>query len=911
MPYFLHQWGSGAKKGERMKKATAPGRAFTVERLKKSRSADCALLLALLLVSCVIMFHDYLFGDQLMIFNDIGSDTWQQYIMNYTSIVNHLRDGSFSLWDFSNGLGVNMFNFNLFDPFLMLLYGIGAVLGPAHMLIYINVIQVMKILAAGLAFYWFLSQFTFSRQAKLAASYVYGLNGFLLVWGQHYQFGTAVVYLPLLLLFCEKLIQGKKGRKLLPVMVFLCGIYSVYFTYMCLAAAGLYLLFRILMIEGLRTKKRVLLFLSGCGQMLLGLGMSLVIFLPMAAVLLNVSSRLDGEGTGFIEWLRNCFTPYSGKFYLSMLKRMFSSNLQNGFGLAKGPQDYVMNYYEDPVLFCSALAVFFNVQFLVILRKADMKKRAKRVLYLVSLLILLAAAFPVGGTVFNYFTKPTQRYTFVLMPAILLVMAWMWDYLRKGGRLNLILLAAVAALMGWAYWEGWQQAGFTEYKRNILILAAAGIVTVLCLLALTLLKSPRQRKVIMGVLGAALAVNMISEGAVNYQARVTMKKTDTPVEAMASESEKYEADRRSEDLETRYRAEMEKPQDFFREMYRTDLQDALNYLEENDGEFYRVEKDYISGTVAMDSSAQGYRGISTYNSVMNGYVKDFVETCVPELFFADENHYTFWNHVEDNRLAAFLGIRYILSGDGEPDGTSWKLLDKVGSLYIHENVLEAETAHFYTAAISEDSLRELCTEETRDQLLEGAIALEDGEEIESMEEFEKLTADSGGGEEAGSASESEEATGKSVNEEGAGSTSGSEEPEGKAGAGEAGNAAEDPSGEEASAASYAVLDAPEKDSRITGTVHAETEGYVLFMIPYEDGWSLAIDGEETELLRGDIGFLACEVPEGDHTLELTFQAPGLKEGAVGSAVCWALFAAWCAAPLWRKRRNSGVSEAGV
>ena len=66
------------------------------------------------------MFQDYLLGDQLMIFNDIGSDTWQQYIMNYTAIVNDIRDGSFSLWDFSNGLGVNLFNFNLFDPFLML-----------------------------------------------------------------------------------------------------------------------------------------------------------------------------------------------------------------------------------------------------------------------------------------------------------------------------------------------------------------------------------------------------------------------------------------------------------------------------------------------------------------------------------------------------------------------------------------------------------------------------------------------------------------------------------------------------------------------------------------------------------------------------------------------------------------------
>ena len=101
-----------------------------------------------------------------MIFNDIGSDTWQQYIMNYTSIVNHLRNGNFSLWDFNNGLGINQFNFNLFDPFLMLLYGAGVVLGPAHMLLYINVIQVLKILAAGAAFYWLLSQFSFSAQAK-------------------------------------------------------------------------------------------------------------------------------------------------------------------------------------------------------------------------------------------------------------------------------------------------------------------------------------------------------------------------------------------------------------------------------------------------------------------------------------------------------------------------------------------------------------------------------------------------------------------------------------------------------------------------------------------------------------------------------------------------------------------------
>ena len=800
--------------------------------------ALCFLFL-LLSASCSFIFRDYLYGNDLMIFNDIGSDTWQQYIMNYTSIVNHLRDGSFSLWDFNNGLGINQFNFNLFDPFLMLLYGVGVVLGPAHMLLYINVIQILKIMVAAFAFYWFLSQFSFSVPSKMITSYAYALNGFLLVWGQHYQFGTVVIYFPLMLLFCEKFIQKKKGKALFPVMVFLCGIYSVYFTYMCLAATGLYLLFRILMLDGLTWKERIQRFLLGCAEMIMGVGMSLVVFLPMAEVLLNVSSRLESDGTGLLDFLRQCFTPYSRKFYLSMLKRMFSSNLQNGYGLAKGPQQYVMNYYEDPVLFCSTLAVFLNVQFLAVLRKADMTKRAKRVLYGVAALILVGTALPVGGTVFNYFTLPTQRYTFVLMTVFLLLMAWMWDYMRKGGKLNLVLILAVTALMGWAYWCGYEQAGFQEYRTNILILTVTGILTAVCLTLLCFLKDTQIRNVILGVMGVVLVVNVVSEGGTNYQNRVTMKKTDVPAEVMVQETQRYEEMRTSDDKEIKYRAEIEKPQDFFREMYRVDLADCLNYLKENDPTFYRVEKDYISGTVSMDSSGQGYRGISTYNSVMNGNVKEFVETCYPELFFADHNHYTFWNNVDDNWLAAFLGVKYILSGNGEPDETKYKLLDQVGSLYIHENVLDAQTAHFYTQDISEESLKELCTEENREELLGEAIALEDGTEIGDASEIQTL--------------KSEEQ-------------------------------------ETAEQNSSVTLDAPQKDSVVTGSVHAEADGYALFMIPYEKGWSLTIDGEKAELFRGDIGFLACEVPEGDHTILLTFEAPGLKAGTIGSVLFWILFA---------------------
>ena len=105
---------------------------------------------------------------------------------------------------------------------------------------------------------------------------------------------------------------------------------------------------------------------------------------------------------------------------------------------------------------------------------------------------------------------------------------------------------------------------------------------------------------------------------------------------------------------------------------------------------------------------------------------------------------------------------------------------------------------------SEESLKELCTEENREELLGEAIALEDGTEIGDASEIQTL--------------KSEEQ-------------------------------------ETAEQNSSVTLDAPQKDSVVTGSVHAEADGYALFMIPYEKGWSLTIDGEKAELLRGDIGFL--------------------------------------------------------
>lgn len=788
------------------------------------------LLLAALFVSCMLIFRKYIFGDRFYVFNDIGSDTWQLYTMQFTSIVNHLRAGNFALWDFTNGFGVNQFNLNLFDPSLMLLFGLGYLFGPQKMLSYLVWIEILKILLAGWVFYWYLSCFSLGKRPKFAASYAYGLSGYLLVWGQHYQFGMVVIYFPLMLLFCEKFLAGKKSKGWFPAAIFLSAIYSSYFTYMSLAGLGLYLLVRVWMEDGWTFRKRLAKFFGGCGCILLGLGMGMVIFLPMASALMNVSSRV---GEGSVNWLKDGLTPYSLAYYKSLLLRLFSSNLQTTYRIVPGAWDLVWNYYEDPVLFCSGAAVMLDAQFLAVYYKTNVSRRKKAAVYTAAAGMALCLLLPLGGSIFNGFNVPSSRFTFVVIPFMLVAMAWMWEYVEKEGKVNLILLGAVCAWMLLVYYKGMRQSIFMTYKRNALLLAGAGMMTAFCLCARRFCKGEKLRMYAMYGVLLFLAFSMISEGNTCVEERYCLLKEDTSLEEMAAAQENYEREQNSGDALRVVRSLDTKPQEYFRKLYSDDIQDALAFLKEKDLEFFRVEKDFSSGTESMDALAQGYYGVTSYNSTQNKNIKEFVDTCFPQMYHLDINHYNFTGNIQNNEMAAFLGIRYVLSKDGNLDSDRYTKIGQFGEIYVYENVLPSDMGRFYENIISEDSLKELVNEENCGELLLQAAALEGGQTIASLDELN-------------------------------GKKEGQEESE-------------------------VTLYAPVKDSEITGTITAAQDGCALFMIPYEDGWSITIDGKETDLVRGNLGFCACMVEKGTHEIVLTFRAPGLKTGAILSILFWCVY----------------------
>ena len=78
------------------------------------------LLMCIFVTAMAAYFH-YTLKGSLFVLQDIGSDTKELYLPQYTSIVNHLRAHDLSFYDLTYGTGTSMYSLNLFHPVLMLL----------------------------------------------------------------------------------------------------------------------------------------------------------------------------------------------------------------------------------------------------------------------------------------------------------------------------------------------------------------------------------------------------------------------------------------------------------------------------------------------------------------------------------------------------------------------------------------------------------------------------------------------------------------------------------------------------------------------------------------------------------------------------------------------------------------------
>jgi uncharacterized membrane protein YfhO len=76
---------------------------------------------------------------------------------------------------------------------------------------------------------------------------------------------------------------------------------------------------------------------------------------------------------------------------------------------------------------------------------------------------------------------------------------------------------------------------------------------------------------------------------------------------------------------------------------------------------------------------------------------------------------------------------------------------------------------------------------------------------------------------------------------------------------------------------------------VSAEVSLQENKLICFSIPYSEGWKAYVDGKKAELLNCNIQYMGVELSTGNHTIELKYSTPLLKEGAMISVLGMTVF----------------------
>ena len=68
------------------------------------------------------------------------------------------------------------------------------------------------------------------------------------------------------------------------------------------------------------------------------------------------------------------------------------------------------------------------------------------------------------------------------------------------------------------------------------------------------------------------------------------------------------------------------------------------------------------------------------------------------------------------------------------------------------------------------------------------------------------------------------------------------------------------------------------NNEINGKISLSDTKALVLSIPYSEGWTAYVDGEETELKEANTMYMALELPKGDHEIHLVYWTPYLRTG---------------------------------
>ena len=83
----------------------------------------------------------------------------------------------------------------------------------------------------------------------------------------------------------------------------------------------------------------------------------------------------------------------------------------------------------------------------------------------------------------------------------------------------------------------------------------------------------------------------------------------------------------------------------------------------------------------------------------------------------------------------------------------------------------------------------------------------------------------------------------------------------------------------------------------------EKENLVFFSVPYDDGFTAYVNGQETDILQVDEGLMAVLCPAGENSINFVYQPDGIRLSRPLTLGGIAVWLAYTACFVWRRRRT--------
>lgn len=93
-----------------------------------------------------------------------------------------------------------------------------------------------------------------------------------------------------------------------------------------------------------------------------------------------------------------------------------------------------------------------------------------------------------------------------------------------------------------------------------------------------------------------------------------------------------------------------------------------------------------------------------------------------------------------------------------------------------------------------------------------------------------------------------------------------------------------------------------KGNALSGTYTTDKDSTVMLSIPYDEGWTLYVDGERAEYKALAGTFFGIDLTAGEHIIEMKYRTPYLNAGIMATAVGVIGLAGWCAVDFLRKKK---------